>query len=302
MSIGKFPNLRLLHIFTTVAKYHGYTGAQQELNLTLSAISNYMSELEEKLGFIVCRRGRGGFSLTPKGEAFLQQSLSLLNAAENFERYTASLSGEQSGVMNLGIIDSTVTDPRLPITEAISQFSERFPLVHLNLQIKSPNTLLQGILNNELDVAVGNFSLQGNSVIAHPLYREQHWLYCSNQHELFDVRHPTVAHIAQMRMVTRSYWSQAELGKRGFKHSTASVESMEAQLMLILSGKYVGYLPEHYAFPWVQNQRLRALLPTDYGYQAPFSLIFRRGRSKEILVRSMRDLLRTASKTHKTRH
>ncbi|MFP1263086.1 LysR family transcriptional regulator, partial [Klebsiella michiganensis] len=47
MSVGKFPNLRLLHVFITVAKYQGFANAQQELNLTVSAISNYMSELEE---------------------------------------------------------------------------------------------------------------------------------------------------------------------------------------------------------------------------------------------------------------
>jgi len=298
---GKFPNLRLMHIFITVAKHQGFASAQQDLNLTVSAISNYMSELEEKLGFVLCRRGRGGFALTPKGEAWLQQSMTLVNTLENFERYTASLRGEQGGTLNLGVIDSTITDPMLPITDAIAQFSDLFPLVHLNLQIKNPNALLHGILNNELDIAVGTFALQGNSVVSHPLYREQHWLYCSDQHELYGVRHPTVAHISQMRMVTRSYWSAADLGKKGFKQSVASVESMEAQLMLILSGKYIGYLPEHYALPWVQQQRLRALLPTDYGYQAPFSLIFRRGRSKEILIRTLRDLLRSASKSWKVR-
>ncbi|QTF06787.1 LysR family transcriptional regulator [Brenneria izadpanahii] len=301
MSIGKLPNLRLLHIFATVAKHQGYARAQQELNLTISAISNYMSELEEKLGFVLCRRGRGGFALTPKGEAFLQQTLYLMNNLENFDRYTATLQGEQGGILRLGVLDATVTDPVLSIADAIGRFSDRFPLVHINLQIKSPHALLQGILDNELDVAVGNFPLQGNSVIAHPLYREQHWLYCSDQHELFDVAHPKAAHVAQMRMVTRSYWSSSDLGKRGFKQSTATVESMEAQLLLILSGKYIGYLPEHYALPWVQRRRLRALLPTDYGYQAPFSLIFRRGRSKEALIRAIRDLLRSASKAQRTR-
>ncbi|WP_226568520.1 LysR family transcriptional regulator [Mangrovibacter yixingensis] len=301
MAAGKFPNLRLVHIFVTVAKHQGFANAQGELNLTVSAISNYMSELEEKLGFVLCRRGRGGFALTTKGEAFLQQSMTLLNTLENFDRYTASLRGEQSGTLNLGIIDSTITDPMLPASKAIAQFSELFPLVHLNLQIKNPNALLHGILNNELDIAVGTFSLQGNSVVSHPLYREQHWLYCSDQHELFSIRHPTVAHISQMRMVTRSYWSAADLGKKGFKQSLASVESMEAQLMLILSGKYIGYLPEHYALNWVKQQRLRALLPTDYGYQAPFSLIFRRGRSKEVLIRTLRDLLRNSAKNSKSR-
>ena len=283
MSVGKFPNLRLLHVFITVAKYQGYANAQQELNLTVSAISNYMSELEEKLGIILCRRGRGGFSLTEKGETVLQQSIDLLNSMEDFERNTA-----------------TITDPMLPMSDIIATFSERFPRVHINLQVKSPNALLQGVLNNELDIAIGTFSLQANSVVSHPLYREQNWLYCGDKHSLFTLKHPTEALISEMRMVTRSYWSSSDLGRKGFKRSAASAESMEAQLMLILSGKYVGYLPEHYALPWVQSHKLRALLPTEYGYQAPFSLIFRRGRSKEPLIRAMRDIVRLRVKSRKS--
>lgn len=181
---------------------------------------------------------------------------------------TATLRGEQTGIFNLGVIDSTITDPMLPMSEIIATFSERFLLVHINLQVRSPNALLQGVLNNELDPAVGTF-LQANSVVSHPLYREQNWLYCGDKHPLFTVKHPTEALISEMRMVTRSYWSSSDLGRKGFKQSVASAESMEAQLMLILSGKYVGYLPEHYALPWVQSQKLRALLPTEYGYQAP---------------------------------
>lgn len=295
MSIGKLPNLKLLHVFTTVVKCQGYARAQQELNLTTSAISNYMSELEDKLGFTLCHRGRGGFSLTPKGESFWQQSLNLLNNLDDFDRYTDSLRDEQSGTLRVGIIDAMVTNEELPFSMAISQFNDAFPQVHINLQIKNPHALLQGILDNELDIAIGNFPIQSNSVIHYPLYREQHWLYCSDQHELFNSGALEGLHIAQARMVTRSYWSSSDLGRRGFRQSTATVESMEAQLLLILSGKYIGYLPDHYAQPWVNNHRLRVLLPEKYGYQAPFSLIFRRGRQKEALIRTMRDILQTGS-------
>ncbi|MCP6330133.1 substrate-binding domain-containing protein, partial [Klebsiella pneumoniae] len=85
---------------------------------------------------------------------------------------------------------------------------------------------------------------------------------------------------------------QAELARHGFKHSAATVESMEAQLILVLSGAYIGYLPEHYAQPWVEQKRLRGLLPATFGYQAPFSMILRRGRAKEPLILTFRDLLR----------
>ena len=300
MSVGKFPNLRLLHVFITVAKYQGYANAQQELNLTVSAISNYMSELEEKLGIILCRRGRGGFSLTEKGETVLQQSIDLLNSLEDFERNTASLRGEQTGIFNLGVIDSTITDPMLPMSDIIATFSERFPRVQINLQVRSPNALLQGVLNNELDLAVGDLLTSGQQRdFSSALSRAKTGSTAVISTRSLPFKHLTEALISPMRMVTRSYWSSSDLGRKGFKQSEASAESMEAQLMLILSGKYIGYLPEHYALPWVQAQKLRALLPTEYGYQAPFSLIFRRGRSKETLIRAMRDTIRTRAKGRK---
>jgi DNA-binding transcriptional LysR family regulator len=92
--------------------------------------------------------------------------------------------------------------------------------------------------------------------------------------------------------VGRGYWSQAELARHGFKHSAATVESMEAQLILVLSGAYIGYLPEHYAQSWVDSGHLRVLLPATFGYQAPFSMILRRGRSREPLIQTFRDLLK----------
>jgi DNA-binding transcriptional LysR family regulator len=67
---------------------------------------------------------------------------------------------------------------------------------------------------------------------------------------------------------------------------------MEAQLILILSGAYIGYLPEHFAQPWVQQGRLKVLRPDTFGYQAPFSVALRRGRTREPLVQTFRDLLK----------
>jgi DNA-binding transcriptional LysR family regulator len=36
---------------------------------------------------------------------------------------------------------------------------------------------------------------------------------------------------------------------------------MESNALLILSGSYVGYLPEHFADHWVQEGRMRVLVP-----------------------------------------
>lgn len=286
------PDLKLLRIFVSVVRHQGFAAAQQELNLSTSAISTYMSQLENQLGIVLCHRGRGGFSLTSKGELFHQECLRLLGELEGFERYSAALKGELRGTLNLGVLDSTVSDPALPLAEVIGAYSQEHPAVHLHLSVMSPYELQLAVLDNRLDLAIGAFSTRMNGLVYLPLYREQHWLYCSERHSLFGERRIPEEVIAQQRMVGRGYWSQAELARHGFKHSAATVESMEAQLILVLSGAYIGYLPEHYAQPWVDQGRLRVLLPATFGYQAPFSLILRRGRSREPLIQTFRDLLK----------
>lgn len=72
------PDLKLLRIFISVVRHQGFANAQRELNLSTSAISTYMSQLEGALGIVLCHRGRGGFSLTSKGELFHQETLRLL--------------------------------------------------------------------------------------------------------------------------------------------------------------------------------------------------------------------------------
>ena len=56
------PDLKLLRIFASVVRHQGFANAQQALNLSTSAISTYMSQLEANLGLVLCHRGRGGFS------------------------------------------------------------------------------------------------------------------------------------------------------------------------------------------------------------------------------------------------
>ena len=42
---------------------------------------------------------------------------------------------------------------------------------------------------------------------------------------------------------------------------------------LILSGEFIGYLPEHYASYWVDKGIFKSILPEKYSYQIPVMLI-----------------------------
>lgn len=287
-----YSDIKLIRIFVSVVRNKGFANAQQELNLSTSAISTYMTQLEQMVGFKLCERGRGGFSLTEKGEMFLQEAKRILHELENFSRHTAQIKGELTGTLRIGMLDSMVTDQNIPLDQMISQFSKQYPQIYIKIQVQSPYELQMGILENRFDVAIGSFFMKMNGVMYQPLHKEQQWLFCSDQHPMFGQQNLTADVIQQGKMVSRGYWSHTELAKQGFKHSFATVDSMEAQLILILSGQYIGYLPEHFAQHWVEQKRLKVLLPATFGYSAPFSLIFRRGRTQEQVIQNFRKVVK----------
>lgn len=287
-----YSDIKLIRIFVSVVRNKGFANAQQELNLSTSAISTYMTQLEQIVGFKLCERGRGGFSLTQKGEMFLQEAKRILHELENFSRHTAQIKGELTGTLRIGMLDSMVTDQNIPLDQIISLFSKQNPHIYIKIQVQSPYELQMGILENRFDVAIGCFFMKMNGVMYQPLHKEQQWLFCSDQHPMFVQQKLTADVIRQGKMVSRGYWSHTELAKQGFKHSFATVDSMEAQLILILSGQYIGYLPEHFAQYWIEQKRLKVLLPTTFGYSAPFSLIFRRGRTQEPVIQNFRKVVK----------
>lgn len=143
-------DFKLLRLFAMVMRHQGFARIQQELNLTTSAISTYMAQLESEVGFTLCQRGRGGFALTDKGELLLSEILRILGAL--------------GGTLKIGVLDTALTDPSLPLAEAIGIFFSKYPAMHLNLWIRNPYELQKGLLDNDLDIAVGFFPAKANEL------------------------------------------------------------------------------------------------------------------------------------------
>jgi DNA-binding transcriptional LysR family regulator len=169
-----------------------------------------MSQLEGQLGFTLCQRGRGGFSLTEKGQQFLQQAIRVLSELNELERQSALLKGEHS-TLCISTLDSIETETALSLPVVLRSFSDKFPHVHIKLIIRTPAEQLNGVLNNHIDLAIGSYNSQVHNIISEPLYREQHWLYCSDLHPMFFSRQLDKEQISQCPLVTRSYWNTSDL-------------------------------------------------------------------------------------------
>jgi LysR family transcriptional regulator, transcriptional activator for bauABCD operon len=282
-------DLRLLRIFAAVVESKGFAAAQADLNLSAPSISSYIAALEQRLGIRLCSRGRSGFALTDKGALIYREAQRLFGAVEEFTASAGAVRGRLTGNLRIGVVDCTVSDPASPLRKALRRFNERDHEVRIELTIQAPQDLQRGVLDGRLNVAIGSFPVRIAALNSQPLYSERNAFYCGAGHPLFARETVTLDDIRAHRVVARGYWRRADLSRIGIEREAASVDNMEAQAILILSGAYLGYLPEHYAAGWAAERRVRALLPQELAYEAPFALINRRGSAPVAVVRQFVD-------------
>lgn len=280
-------DLKLLRVFMTVVRCGGFSAAQATLNVSQSTISEQMTTLETRLGLKLCERGRSGFRLTEHGVATFEAAQRLQVAVESFCVDTDALKKHVSGKLYLGIIDNTVTDSASPLPQALQAFVSRGHDVHLDVYVGTPAELEERVLDGRLHIAVGHFPLHVPGLTYTDLYCEPDGLYCGKGHTLAG-RLPGDAAldeaIASSRVVARGYLQQHDLRMLKVSKAAATVDNIEAQAILILSGAYIGFLPIHYAARWVVRGEMHQICPEQLGSHWPFCAITRRAAAPPTIL------------------
>jgi LysR family transcriptional regulator, transcriptional activator for bauABCD operon len=286
-------DLRLLRVFLAVAKTGSYAAAQTELGIAASTISIHMSDLERRLGMRLCDRGRSGFRLTMGGEAVLQETRRLFSAIDNFDTAIHKVCDSQTEALRIGIVDCLATHPSRVLPRVLGDFSERWTGVHLQIEVGTTQKLEHDLLESKLHAAIGPNQRAINGLDFVPLYQEQHALYCGRGHPMFGKSDAgfEVTRLAKEAFVARGYMYQQDVDRIGAVNVRAVVDSLEAMAILLLSGRFIGFLPTHYAKQWVDSTQLRSILEKELGYVSNHALITKSGVKKsEILTAFTRDL------------
>ncbi len=237
----------------------------------------------------------GGVALTEEGRIVYEAAQRLFAAVEDYRTDTEALRGSLVGELRIGAVDNTVTDPRSPISEGIRRFNARQNSVHIRLVIDSPQAMQRHLLDRRIDIGIFGFAQKLPTLRYNKLYIELHTLYCGIGHPLFG-RWPSSVRPDEMRkhkFVARGYWNRQDLYRLGIHSAAASVDHMEAQLLLILSGGYLGFLPAHYARQWVIERKLEPVLEEELSYPAQIQLVMRKGVRLTAVVKTFIQDLRS---------
>jgi DNA-binding transcriptional LysR family regulator len=270
-------DIRLLKVFAKVVEAGGFSAAQIELNVSQSTISTHMTALEQRLGVRLCQRGRSGFRLTEKGQLIYQASQRLFASLAEFRTEAGAVRNRLVGTLAIGIVDNLITNPRSCLHQAVMRFNAAAPEVQIAVHVTSPTDLERAVLDGRFDLGLGACGRHSPYLAYEDVFEERQVLYCGRGHPLFDRSDAIgVADLETQQFVRRAYAAPDKFPAGLRLAATAVGDLMESVALFILAGRYIGYLPQHFARQWVERDLMRPLLEATLGYQNPIYLATRK--------------------------
>lgn len=282
-------DLRMLRIFVAIVECGGLSAAESRLNIGRSTISSHLSDLELRLGLKLCKRGRSGFEVTEAGHVTYQASLELLQQCEAFAATVASSKNELSGRATIAMIDTLVNDPRCRVSEVVSSLKSRSNNLQFDINVCEAREVETSVANGRSLVGIGVSRHQLRGLDYYPLHNETNYLYCGKGHPLFDCKPSEIKTLLQQaEVITSNYMRDKETRNDALNYqNSATAYHDEGIAHLILSGAFIGYLPEHYANNWVDKGLFKPILPEKYTYQIPVMLITLKNNSASPLANAL---------------
>ncbi|MET1068667.1 MAG: LysR family transcriptional regulator [Pseudomonas prosekii] len=287
-------DFKLLKVFKAVVEAGGFSAAQNELNVGLAAISKQISDLEIRIGMRLCTRGREGFHLTEEGRLVYQASIDLFASVDNFRDRLSSAQNELIGDLGVGVIDNTITDPNSPLVAALKRLNDQSPKVRFQLQASQLDEVERGVVEGRLVAGIVPVYQKREEFDYYALYEERSQVYCALGHPLFEV--PDAEISSQMlkdhECVNHRYAIHRDkLNFARYDSFSASATQVEAVALLVKTGRFIGFLPQHYAATLVAQGQFRALRPELINIVTPFNLILRHNTVRSPLVKAFAQAL-----------
>lgn len=286
-------DIRLLRVFCTVTRCGGFAAAESELQLGLPSISRYIKDLEIRLGVRLCRRGRVGFALTEQGRQVYSASLQLIADLERFEADIRSIHSDLVGKLNVGIIDTMITDKKFRMPEVFKNYKKSHPYVEFDIVTKTSNVIEQNVIDGSLDAGIVIGRRHINQLDYKFLYQEEMNLYCSEDHPLF-TKNPGSIRLEELSKYDYAAYSfldgSERTGHAGLLVKTASVDCLETLATLISTGCFLGTLPDHYVQSIWRLKKFKPILPEIFSFATDIELITRRGNASPIVLALMEHL------------
>lgn len=174
-------HLGSLKVFCDVARQRSFSQAARANDVTQSAVSQIVSQLEGRLEAQLIDRSTRPLHLTAVGQTFYEGCKALLAQYEELEASIRSASTEVAGKVEVAAIYSVGLSD-------MGQYVERFAARHKKAQVHidylHPDQVIQRVLDGSADLGLVSFPRKSPNLAAIPWREEEMVLACPPKHPL----------------------------------------------------------------------------------------------------------------------
>ncbi len=157
--------LHLLRIFSAVAQHMSFSRAAEALYISQPAVSKAVRELEHQLGVALFERGAGKLNLTEAGALLAERGRAIMAIEQTAEEDLRVLKGVQRGILRIG---SSTTIATYLLPPVIATYLREHPNIDLYLTIQNTHTILNLLLDYQVDIALVEGSVADERIECEP--------------------------------------------------------------------------------------------------------------------------------------
>lgn len=288
-------DIKLLRIFKTVVACGSYTAAENILGISKSSISIQMSDLEKRFNLQLCNRGRGGITPTDEGLEVLRLADELLDSIEQFRTEINQISRQLRGEINIGIVDNLITQPEMRIINALHEISRDSEDIRINIQMLPAVDIEQKLIQGHIHIGALPSTTRSPSLNYMPLYDDYLYLYCGKHHPLAQSRKlPTLNQLKRYPavMIKSSLSPETKKDIHQYVNYKATASNYEAVAFLILTGNYIGFLPDHFAKQWADLALIHRIKIPKVAIRSELALATHKSGKRNLLVKHFIDAIK----------
>lgn len=159
-------------VFATVVAKRTFFAAAKVLNVTPSAVSHSINQLEKTLGFPVFIRHRTGVQLTDEGQRILPIVQQILNTEDRLMQEANDIKGLNAGLIRIGAF-SSVCISWLP--DIIQKFRKQYPNIEIQLIQGAFNEIVEKVRIGSIDIGFSSLPVSDQLIVT-PLIKDP--IYC----------------------------------------------------------------------------------------------------------------------------
>lgn len=167
--------LRQLRAIHEVARTKSFTAAGRRMNLTQSAISMLVRQLETELGMVLFDRYQRAAQLTDVGEHMLPVTERILEDLRQIEEGATSLRLLGRGKLKLAVPQMLACSWLPPL---LDRYREQHPDVFLSVTDTTGDRILTAVLQNEAELGIGPMRPNPPGIHAEKLWDEPMQIVC----------------------------------------------------------------------------------------------------------------------------